>query len=176
MILYPQTRRPYVRKAPTVQRDHLRSNSKPRRKLTGLRALYYRYLYELGALPRYPSYAVRQDACKLDQRIRQMEFLSRNGIDTLEQLGVYQQNLQTKIGQLLTKRKQLPKTVEVDAQREQKSNVLRQLRQEERLCRKIAEHSIEVQQHLTEARRDRTEQQQHEQERERDHHPDIALC
>ena len=177
-ILYPQTRRPYVRKPPTVQRGRLRSNPKPHRKLTGLRALYYRYLYELGALPRksrYPSYAVRQDARKLDQRIRQMEFLSRNGIDTLEQLEVYQQNLQTKIGQLLTKRKQLPKTVEADAQREQISSALRQLRQEEHLCRKIAEHSIEVQEHLTEARRDRAERQQREQELERDHRPNIDL-
>lgn len=175
-ILYPQTRRPYVRKPPTVQRGRLRSNPKPRRKLTGLRALYYRYLYELGALPRkprHPSYAVRQDVRKLDQRIRQMEFLSRNGIDTLAQLESYQQELQTKIGQLLTKRKQLPKTVEADAQREQISSALRQLRQEERLCRKIAEHSIEVQQHLAEARRDRAEQQLREKERERDHRPII---
>ena len=177
-ILYPQTRHPYVRKPPTVQHGRLRSNPKPRRKLTGLRALYYRYLYELGALPRkprYPSYAVRQDARKLDQRIRQMEFLSRNGIDTLKQLEAYQQDLQTKIGQLLTKRKQLPKAVEADAQREQISNALRQLRQEERLCRKIAEHSLEVQQHLAEARRDRAEQQQREQECARDRRPIIDL-
>ena len=177
-ILYPQTLRPYVRKPPTVQRGRLHSNSKPRRKLTGLRALYYRYLYELGALPRkprYPSYAVRQDVRKLDQRIRQMEFLSRNGIDTLAQLETHQQNLQTKIGQLLTKRKQLPKTAEADAQREQISSAIRQLRQEERLCRKIAKHSIEVQQHLTEARRDRAEQQQREKESERDRRPNIEL-
>lgn len=177
-ILYPQTLRPYVRKPPTVQRGRLHSNSKPRRKLTGLRALYYRYLYELGALPRkprYPSYAVRQDVRKLDQRIRQMEFISRNGIDTLAQLETHQQNLQTKIGQLLTKRKQLPKTAKVDAQREQISGAIRQLRQEERLCRKIAEHSIEVQQHLTEARRDRAEQQQREKESERDRRPNIDL-
>ena len=146
--------------------------------MTGLRALYYRYLYELGALPRKPryhSYAVRQDVRKLDQHIRQMEFLSKNNIDTLAQLEAYQQDLQTKMGQLLTKRKQLPKTVEADAQREQISSALRQLRQEERLCRKIAEHSIEVQQHLTEARRDRAEQQQREKESERDRRPNIDL-
>ena len=52
---------------------------------------------------------------------------------------------------------------------------LKQLRQEERLCRKIAEHSLEVQQHLTEARRDRAEQQQREQEHERDRRPNIDL-
>ena len=177
-ILHPRSYHPYVENPPTIQRARLRDNGKPRRKLTGLRALYYRYLYELGALPRKPrrsSYAVRQDAYKLDQRIRQMEFLSRNNIDTLTQLETHRQALQTEIRQLLTKRKQLPKTDDVQSQHESVNTALRQLRQEERLCRKIAEHSLEVQQHLTEARRDRAEQQQREQECERDRHPMLDL-
>ena len=177
-ILYPRSYRPYVENPPTIQHGRLHSGKKPHRKLTGLRALYYRYLYELGALPRKPrrsSYAVRQDAYKLDQRIRQMEFLSRNNIDTLTQLETHRQALQTEIGQLLTKRKQLPKTDEVQSQHESVNTALKQLRQEERLCRKIAEHSLEVQQHLTEARRDRAEQQKQEQERARDHRPNIDL-
>lgn len=177
-ILYPQNYRPYVEKAPSVQHGRLHSGKKPHRKLTGLRALYYRYLYELGALPRKPrrpSYVVRQDAYKLDQRIRQMEFLSKHNIDTLAQLETHRQALQTEIGQLLTKRKQLPKTDDVLSQCESVNTALKQLRQEERLCRKIAEHSLEVQQHLTEARRDRAEQQQREQEHERDRRPNIDL-
>lgn len=177
-ILYPQSYHPYVENPPTIQHGRLHSGKKPHRKLTGLRALYYRYLYELGALPRKPSrssYAVRQDAYKLDQRIRQMEFLSRNNIDTLAQLETHRQALQTEIGQLLTKRKQLPKTDDVQSQHESVNTALKQLRQEERLCRKIAEHSIEVQQHLTEARRDRAEQQQREQEHEHDRRPNIDL-
>ena len=176
-ILYPQSYHPYVENPPTIQHGRLHSGKKPHRKLTGLRALYYHYLYELGALPRKPhrpSYAVRQDAYKLDQRIRQMEFLSKNSIDTLAQLETYRQALQTEIGQLQTKRKQLPKTDDVQSQHESVNTALKQLRQEERLCRKIAEHSLEVQQHLTEARRDRAEQQQREQERARDLHPDIT--
>ena len=176
-ILYPQSYHPYVENPPTIQHGRLHSGKNPHRKLTGLRALYYRYLYELGALPRKPSrssYAVRQDAYKLDQRIRQMEFLSRNNIDTLTQLETHRQALQTEIRQLLTKRKQLPKTDEVQSQHESVNTALKQLRQEERLCRKIAEHSLEVQQHLTEARRDRAAQQQREQERARDRRPDIT--
>ena len=176
-ILYPQSYHPYVENPPTIQHGRLHSGKKPRRKLTGLRALYYRYLYELGALPRKPrrpSYAVRQDAYKLDQRIRQMEFLSKNNIDTLAQLETHRKALQTEIGQLQTKRKQLPKTDDVQLQCESVHTALKQLRQEERLCRKIAEHSLEVQQHLTEARRDRAEQQKQEQERARDRRPDIT--
>ena len=175
-ILYPRSYRPYVENPPTIQHGRLRSG-KPRRKLTGLRALYYRYLYELGALPRKPrrpSYVVRQDAYKLDQRIRQMEFLSKHNIDTLAQLETHRKALQTEIGQLQTKRKQLPKTDDVQLQCESVHTALKQLRQEERLCRKIAEHSLEVQQHLTEARRDRAAQQQREQERARDRRPDIT--
>ena len=176
-ILYPRSYRPYVENPPTIQHGRLRSG-KPRRKLTGLRALYYRYLYELGALPRpprRPSYAVRQDAYKLDQRIRQMEFLSKHNIDTLAQLETHRKALQTEIGQLQTKRKQLPKTDDVQLQCESVHTALKQLRQEERLCRKIAEHSLEVQQHLTEARRDRAEQQKQEQEHARDRRPNIDL-
>ena len=175
-ILYPQSYHPYVENPRTIKHGRLHSGKKPRRKLTGLRALYYRYLYELGALPRKPrrpSYAVRQDAYKLDQRIRQMEFLSKNSIDTLAQLETHRKALQTEIGQLQTNRKQLPKTDDVQSQRESVNTALKQLRQEERLCRKIAEHSIKVQQHLTEARRDRAEQQR-EQECTRDRRPDIT--
>ena len=177
-LLYPQFNRCFVENSPRVQYSRLHRGKKPRRKLTGLRALYYRYLYELGALPRKPSrpsYAVRQDAYKLDQRIRQMEFLSKNNIDTMAQLETHRQALQTEIGQLLTKRKQLPKTDDVQSQCESVNTALKQLRQEERLCRKIAEHSLEVQQHLTEARRDRAEQQKQEQERARDRRPNIDL-
>ena len=177
-ILYPRSYRPYVENPPTIKHGRLRSGKKPCRKLTGLRALYYRYLYELGALPRKPrrpSYVVRQDAYKLDQRIRQMEFLSKHNIDTLTRLETHRQALQTEIRQLLTKRKQLPKTDDVQSQHESVNTALKQLRQEERLCRKIAEHSLEVQQHLTEARRDRAEQQQREQEHERDRRPNIDL-
>ena len=177
-LLYPQFDRCFVENSPHVKYSRLHSGKKSRRKLTGLRALYYRYLYELGALPRKPrrpSYAVRRDAYKLDQRIRQMEFLSKHNIDTLEQLETHRKALQTEIGQLQTKRKQLPKTDDVQSQHESVNTALKQLRQEERLCRKIAEHSIEVQQHLTEARRDRAEQQKQEQERARDRRPNIDL-
>lgn len=176
-LLYPQFDRCFVENSPRVQYGRLHGD-KPRRKLTGLRALYYRYLYELGALPRKPrrsSYAVRQDAYKLDQRIQQMEFLSRNSIDTLTQLETYRQAKLGEIVQLTAERKSLYKANPDSSRIQQITAALKQLRQEERLCRKIAEHSIEVQQHLTEARRDRAEQQKQEQEGARDRRPNIDL-
>ena len=176
-LLYPQFNRCFVENSPRVQYGRLHGG-KPRRRLTGLRVLYYRYLYELGALPRKPrrpSYAVRQDAYKLDQRIRQMEFLSKNNIDTLAQLETYRQVKLGEIIQLTAERKSLYKTNPDSPRIQQVNTALKQLRQEERLCRKIAEHSLEVQQHLTEARRDRAEQQKQEQERARDRRPNIDL-
>ena len=176
-LLYPQFDRCFVENSPRIQYGRLHGD-KPRRKLTGLRALYYRYLYELGALPRKPrrsSYAVRQDAYKLDQRIQQMEFLSRNSIDTLTQLETYRQAKLGEIVQLTAERKSLYKANPDSSRIQQITAALKQLRQEERLCRKIAEHSIEVQQHLTEARRDRAEQQKQEQEGARDRRPNIDL-
>ncbi len=176
-LLYPQFNRCFVENSPRVQYGRLHGGN-TRRKLTGLRALYYRYLYELGALPRKPrrpSYAVRQDAYKLDQRIRQMEFLSKHNIDTLKQLEIYRQAKLGEIAQLTAERKSQYKTNPDSPRVQQISTAIKELRQEERLCRKIAEHSLEVQQHLTEARRDRAEQQQREQEHERDRRPNIDL-
>ena len=176
-LLYPQFNRRFVENSPRIQYGRLHGG-KPHRKLTGLRALYYRYLYELGALPRKPrrpSYAVRQDVYKLDQRIRQMEFLSKHNIDTLEQLEIYRQAKLGEIVQLTAERKFLYKTTPDSPRIQQINTARKQLRQEERLCRKIAEHSLEVQQHLTEARRDRAEQQKQEQERARDRRPNIDL-
>ena len=111
----------------------------------------------------------------LDQRIRQMEFLSKNNIDTLAQLETYRQAKLGEIVRLTAERKSLYKTNPDSPRIQQVNTALKQLRQEERLCRKIAEHSLEVQQHLTEARRDRAEQQQREQEHERDRRPNIDL-
>ena len=176
-IIYPQFKRCFVENSQRVQYEHLHGG-KPRRKLTGLRALYYRYLYELGALPRKPrrpSYAVRQDTYKLDQRIRQMEFLSKKNIDMLTQLEAYRQAKLGEIVQRTAERKSLYKTNPDSPRIQQITAALKQLRQEERLCRKIADHSLEVQQHLTEARRDRAEQQKQEQERARDRRPNNDL-
>ena len=60
----------------------------PKRKLTGLQALYYSYLYQMGVLKKRPpriSFLVREDIRRLDKRVEQMEFLQKHGITTREQ-------------------------------------------------------------------------------------------
>lgn len=149
-ILYPK--RPFT--STVIWYGCLRGTHRKARKLTGLRALYYRYLYELGALPRKPqrpSYAVRQDIRSLDKRIRQMEFLSRHGIDTLAQLNAYRQVQEKTVSDLLAERRQLHKVESDDAietRLEQITQALKPLRRDIRLCRQIAEQSVQIRERL----------------------------
>ena len=149
-ILYPRWRYPTTQWEAAVWYGRVRGTYRRARKLTGLRALYYRYLYELGALPRKshrPSYAVRQDIRNLDKRIRQMEFLSRHEIDTLDQLDDYRQTQEQAVAVLLAERRQLHRAEpsdEVKTRLEQITQVLKPLRQDIRLCRQIAEHSVQM--------------------------------
>lgn len=160
-ILYPK--RPFT--PPAVWHGRLRGTYHKARKLTGLRALYYRYLYELGALPRKPQrprYAVRQDIRSLDKRIRQMEFLSRHEIDTLDQLDTYRQTQEQAVAALLTERRQLHRAEpsdEVKARLMQITQALKPLRRDIRLCRQIAEHSVQMRERLKQQAEKLPEQQ-----------------
>ncbi|MBM6716131.1 relaxase/mobilization nuclease domain-containing protein [Gemmiger formicilis] len=149
-ILYPK--RPFTPAA--VWRGRLHGTHRKARKLTGLRALYYRYLYELGALPRKqqrPRYAVRQDIRNLDRRIRQMEFLSRHGIDTLAQLDAYRQSQEKAVADLLAERRQLHRADPSDAVKTRLAQItqtLKPLRRDIRLCQQIAEQSVQMQERM----------------------------
>ena len=59
----------------------------PKKKLKGIQALYYSYLYQMGALKQKPkriSPVLRADIRKLDARIEQMEFLQKHQITTVK--------------------------------------------------------------------------------------------
>ena len=133
----------------------LRTHGRPVRGFTGLRALYYRYLYELGALPKkpvYPGYAVRQDIRKLDQYVEQMRFLLRHGIDSREQLAEYRKPLLDEIAALTKERHGLYRSAPDSPRIGQITARLKVLRKESRMCGRIEKHSVEIGQRLTEAR------------------------
>ncbi len=172
-ILYPK--RPFT--STVIWYGCLRGTHRKARKLTGLRALYYRYLYELGALPRKPqrpSYAVRQDIRNLDRRIRQMEFLLRYGIDTLDQLDAYRQIQEQAVTALLAERRQLYNAESddgVQARLEQITQALKPLRRDIHLCRQIEERSVQMRKQLKQRaeklpeqnpRQDKTTEQDHQ--------------
>ena len=171
-ILYPK--RPFTPAA--VWRGRLHGTHRNARKLTGLRALYYRYLYELGALPRKPqrpSYAVRQDIRSLDKRIRQMEFLLHHGIDTLAQLNAYRQTQEKAVADLLAERRQ-PYNAESDdgvhARLAQITQALKPLRRDIRLCRQIAEQSVQMRERMSQ-RDEKVPAQNHEQDKDMERKP-----
>lgn len=127
--------------------------------------MYYRYLYELGALlrkPHRPRYAVRQDIRNLDKRIRQMEFLSRHGIDTLDQLDAYRQAQEQAVAALLAERRQLHRAEpsdEIKTRLDQITQALKPLRQDIRICRQIAEQSVQMWERLKQRAEKMPEQQ-----------------
>ena len=123
--------------------------------LKGLQALYYSYLYKMGAFPRkprYPSYAVRQDIRNLDKRIQQMEFVFRNHIEDRGQLREMQSQAERQIQELVTQRRKLYRTAPGSLEIEVLNQKLRPLRKTVRLCRAVEEHSLQVEKRLRQSR------------------------
>lgn len=143
-ILEPK---PFLPAGKNIRRGKLRKGKRPLRRLTGLQALYFSYLYKMGALPKKPArsgFAVREDIRRLDKRIEQMKFLSEHRIDSREQLAALEKETEIEISELLRKRRMLyrenvgPPDIAVLNER------LRVLRNTAKLCREIAEQSAEM--------------------------------
>ena len=147
-ILEPK---PFLPAGKNIRRGKLRTGGKALRRLTGLRALYFSYLYKMGALPRKPArsgFAVREDIRRLDRRIEQMKFLSEHRINSREQLAVLEKEAESEISELLRKRRMLyrenagPPDIAVLNER------LQVLRNTAKLCREIAEQSAEMEKRM----------------------------
>lgn len=122
-------------------------------KLHGLQALYYSYLYQMGALKRRPkriSYAVRQDIRRLDERIAQMEFLQKHSITTREELSGYRIPLEQQVISLTRERRRLYRAEPGSERIAEITETLKPLRKAIRMCVKIEQHSLEIEQRLKE--------------------------
>ena len=170
-ILYPRRSAPAGKRTPPAHGLLLLLGETQPRKLTGLRALYYSYLYKVGVLrkkPPYPSYAVREDIRKLDQRIEQAEFIFQHHVEDRGQLASLRQQAEDEIAVLLKQRQKLyryePDSPQISAITEK----LRQLRHTAKLCRNIETHSVEMEQRLLAAQEeDRQRQEREEKQQER---------
>lgn len=119
--------------------------------LKGLRALYYSYLYKMGAFPRKPrrpSYAVREDIRNLDKRIQQMAFVFQNHIENREQLREMQAAAKRQIQELVTQRRKLNRADPGSWEIEVLNQKLRPLRKTVRLCKAVEEHSLQMEERL----------------------------
>lgn len=164
-ILYPKPPYRAGKQTSPSNRFLILLGEKPHRKLTGLRALYYSYLYKMGVLrkkPPYPSYAVRKDIRKLDQRIEQAEFIFQHHVENRGQLASLRQQAEDEIAVLIKERQKLyryqPGSPQIGVLTEQ----LKKQRHIVKLCRNIETHSIEMEQRLQAARIE--EQQRKEQQ------------
>lgn len=129
-------------------------NHPPKKRLTGLQALYYFYLYQMGAFQKRPAkapYQIRADIRRLDERIAQMEFLEKHGITTQEQLGAYREPLEREVLLLIKERQKLYRK-ETGAERiAEIREELKPLRKEIKMCVKILQHSKEMEERMRQA-------------------------
>lgn len=109
-------KRPEVLPEPKRKRYKIQSsvNQKRAKKLKGLQALYFYYLYKMGILPKkkYASnkrvhFLLREDIRHMEELTGQTRLLCKNSIESKEQLNIYQHDLEQQIRILSDTRKSL---------------------------------------------------------------------
>lgn len=146
---------------------HYHLRGKPRKKVTGLRALYFRYCYELHIIVKRPasvkrvSFLLREDVAKLDRLDAETRFLGKRHIGTIGELTACREQSAAEIGALTDQRQELRKELrrlmrqgdtiaadEVKGKIGAISSRLKVLRKEVALCDGIAQRSGQVKDHL----------------------------
>jgi hypothetical protein len=129
-----------------------------------LRALYFKYLYLLGAIPkRRPrkrtAFVSRAEIIKFDRYQEQFQYLMKNRIETVGQLSMQYDALQASIDALTDQRRELYKIRRAghggDAITDEITGLtarLRELRRELKLCARIEGDIPTVQNNLDETR------------------------
>ena len=179
--------RPLPEPAPKTTQYRVSGNWKGRKKVTGFRALYLHYCYLLGVFPKSKQqnkrrlhFLLREDLIKLDAITQEARLLGTNHIDTAQQLSSYKGELEKRIDEATSQRKQLyrkqrtvaVKTDEAAAQQvkteiDSLSRELSKLRWEVKLCSDIEIRSGIIREHIKTVREDeesqRKEQKEHDQ-------------
>ena len=130
-------------------------------------AIQNRILYPKPKKPRYPSFAVRQDIRKLDQRIEQAEFIFKNHIEDRGRLRAIRQKAEDEIAVLLKERQKLYRYQPDSPQIGVLTEELKKLRHTVKLCRNIETHSIEMEQRLQAAQQEEQQRQEKQTQEEK---------
>lgn len=126
--------------------------------MRGLRALYFDYAWRMGVRPTgrridlEESHALKTDITKLNQRIRQMNYLSRTGYETVAQLHARVAELQEQAKPLLAERKKLYRKPGNEETIAAINEQLRPVWAEIYLCRDIERHSEDIRNKLRDVR------------------------
>ena len=144
-----------------------RARGKPWPKVTGLRALYFRYCYELHIIVKHPhsvkrvSFLLREDIAKLDRLDAETRFLGKHHIGTMEELTTHREAALVGVEALTAQRQELRKDLRRLNRRgdsagidEVKQNIrslsgrIRAARKDVVLCDGIAQRSGQVRENL----------------------------
>ena len=179
--------RPLPEPFPKNKHYRVSGNWKSCKKVTGFRALYFHYCYLLGVFPRQKTqnhkrlhFLLREDLIKLDAITQEARLLATHRIDTAQQLSSYQSELESRISDVTSQRKQLyrkQRTVTVKSDEAASAEVstaisalskeLSELRKEVKLCNGIAVRSGVLLEHIQKVREEnysqRKEQTEHDQ-------------
>ncbi len=144
-----------------------RVRGQPRKKITGLRALYFRYCYELHIIVKRPasvkrvSFLLREDIAKLDRLDAETRFLGKHRIGTIGELTAHRETASAEVDALTAQRQELRKELrrlnrqgdpvavdEVKQKISALSSRIRAARKEVVLCDGIAQRSGQVKENL----------------------------
>jgi hypothetical protein len=155
---------------PKRKRYILKGSFKTERKITGLQALYFHYLYKMGILPRKRAsskrthFLLREDLRHLEEITAQTKLLCAHHISSKEQLFTYQSAAEQEMSRLYADRKALYNRIrrckddeQVTAYKEQiagLSKKLSLLRKEVKLCTGILSRSEEMKRKLLQVRQE----------------------
>lgn len=149
----------------------LKGNLNNAKRLTGLRALYFHYLYRMGILPRkrVPSpkqvyFLFREDIRFIQNISKETRLLVEHKIDTAQQLTAYKVGLAAKSKELCVARKHLryqsrsikdeEKLAAIKAEIAALTNNIGALRREVKLCEDIERRSAQMREKIRRARED----------------------
>ena len=140
---------------------------KLRPKVTGLRALYFRYCYELHIIVKHPhsvkrvSFLLREDIAKLERLDAETRLLGKHHIGTVEELTAHRERSSAEVEALTAQRQELRKDLrrlnrrgdsagidEVKQQIRALSSKIRVVRRDVVLCDGIAQRSGQVRENL----------------------------
>lgn len=157
--------RPLPLPEPKLKRCVLKGSVKTTRKITGLQALYFHYLYKMGILPRKHAstkrthFLLREDLRHLEEITAQTKLLCAHCISSREQLFTYQKGVEQEMSGLYSDRKVVYNRIrrckdeeQITAYKErigELSKKLSLLRREVKLCTGILSRSGEMKEKLS---------------------------
>lgn len=145
---------------------HYKGNIKRQKKLTGLKALYFHYMYQMGIIPNHAPqrvhFLLKEDLRYMDRIAQEVSLLGKKKINTLEELNQKEDEVKSRIDKLVKERRCVYNKVRRCRKLETKeklqldiatlSSEIKELRKEVRLYEGIRERSMKMKDKLHQVR------------------------